>query len=62
MSLTTQVALTGERDVLLNQLDVTKMELRRELAARHDLEVLGGVAVKRDNVSMHRRRRWVGSG
>lgn len=52
------VSLTGERDMLLNALDALKRDLRKELAARHDLERgAKDQYLRRDSISLHKRRR-----
>jgi hypothetical protein len=52
------VALTGERDLLINALDSVKLQLRRELASHGDRGQSGsGGALKNDPLSLHKRRR-----
>lgn len=44
-----KVALTGERDMLINHLDSVKQELRRELAAARGRG--GGASSSRENMA-----------
>lgn len=58
-----QVSLTAERDTLLNALDTLKFELRRELASQSErgTHVAAGGTVIQDQLSLHKRRRCVGT-
>lgn len=51
------VSLTGERDMLLNTLDALKMEIRRENAARHNLDRGLGAPERDSLIALHKRRR-----
>jgi hypothetical protein len=54
------VSLTGERDSLIQQLDYYKVEVKREQGVLQQIQAGTDPkhVVRRDSLSLHKRRRW----